>query len=916
MNAPESPLVLTKLRIPAARPRTIPRAHLVELLSSQGKNALVLVCAPAGYGKTTLLADWARSLQKKGCSVAWYSLDSGDNELIPFGTYLIESLIQSLGPLSELAQIAQRIRSSSEVDWRHILPILINAVASSRQECLLILDDYHLITSPAVHHAVAFLLEHLPENFTLAIGSRSDPPLPLARLRTGGRMLEVRAANLRFTPAETSEFLNELMRLDLSPQGIAALSERTEGWVTGLQLAGLSLTDRQDKEQLIASFSGSHRYLVEYLMEEVVSRQSEDVQSFLYATSILERMCAPLGAAVRAALPAAAPGRVSNPSDESILEHLDQSNLFVTALDDRSNWFRYHHLFRDFLRTRLNKAYPGRVNALHRAACEWLAENGLMREAAAHAFQTQDWEYAAAFVEQHSFMRIIHGDLATMYEWLSAFPEEVMQKHAMLCILQCWAWVFSFRRQNREKVERRLEQAAKLVREMENRQEALELTEHAAVVRTFLSMVPDPYADPQALIALAQDLLTHYAEGEPGQFSSLLTIGYAQMALCDTQAASHSLELARQAALSGRLFMGIIESSFHLARLAHSQGRLRQVIQICRQAQADVAALVPQPEQNMPAVGSLDIALGCALLELNQLDEARAHIQHGLDLSGWGMNPYYLMIAYTALFRLSEIQGNSSEALKHLESLEAAWPDITFYTRGLRVNLHLRDTPSDPAVQEDANNWLQSVQPEGPGISNHLPGVGPFGACEVYYLTELARLRAQIATGNPRAALAAIQPPLDLARSRRLTTRAIELLALEAAASLAVDDHERAWATLQHALSLGRDEGLIRAFDHGFDLTPLLSKASRTSTYAGQILSAVARRSPPPSTDLVETLSEREVEILRLLASGATNQDIANQLVITVGTVKSHINHILGKLSARNRTEAVAQARHFHILDD
>lgn len=201
MNAPESPLVLTKLRIPAARPRTIPRAHLVELLSSQGKNALVLVCAPAGYGKTTLLADWARSLQKKGCSVAWYSLDSGDNELIPFGTYLIESLIQSLGPLSELAQIAQRIRSSSEVDWRHILPILINAVASSRQECLLILDDYHLITSPAVHHAVAFLLEHLPENFTLAIGSRSDPPLPLARLRTGGRMLEVRAANLRFTPA-------------------------------------------------------------------------------------------------------------------------------------------------------------------------------------------------------------------------------------------------------------------------------------------------------------------------------------------------------------------------------------------------------------------------------------------------------------------------------------------------------------------------------------------------------------------------------------------------------------------------------------------------------------------------------------------------------------------------------------------
>ena len=393
---------------------------------------------------------------------------------------------------------------------------------------MLILDDYHLIASPAIHAAIAFLLEHRPENLRIAIGSRSDPPLPLARLRARGQMLEIRSASLRFTTGETAQFLNEIMRLDLSPEGIATLEERTEGWVTGLQLAALSLSGRADKERLIASFRGSHRYLVEYLMEEAVNRQPEDIQTFLLSTSILGRMSAPLCDAI-----------LSQPSgSEAILEQLEQANLFVIALDDQGCWFRYHHLFRDFLQTRLRKVLPERIAGLHRAACEWLAANAFLREAAGHAFQTQDWEYAAAFVEQHSFTLILHSEISTIYGWCSAFPEEVMQRHPMLCLLQGLALAYGFRRQNRAMIEARLHQVDQVIAVLEDIQVARGLIDFASVVRTFLAFAPDPAAEPRELLALAQRMLGAYPEGDPAQFSGLLINGYAYLALHDPRAAA------------------------------------------------------------------------------------------------------------------------------------------------------------------------------------------------------------------------------------------------------------------------------------------------------------------------------------------------------------------------------------------
>lgn len=948
MNLPGPPLVLTKLRVPALRARVISRARLIDLLAPKDGAGLVLVCAPAGYGKTTLLTEWAQSLTKNGAAVAWVALDAGDDDPIPFGSYLIASLVQALGPTSGLAQIAQILRSSPQTDLLRILPAAINAIDSSGRECVLILDDYHVISAPAIHAALAYLLEHLSENLRIAIGSRSNPPLPLARLRGRGQLLEIRTAALRFREDETARFLNEVMQLGLGPEGVAALEERTEGWAAGLQLAALSLSNRADKEQAIAAVTGSHRYLVEYLMEEVFGRQPEAVQSFLLSTSILERMCAPLCDRIRG-------HGVQQPTDsiapvsfdsEAVLEHLEKSNLFLVPLDDDGTWYRYHHLFRDFLRARLDRTQPERTGPLRRAACEWLAEQGYLREAAHHAFGARDWEYAAAFVEQHSFSLIIHSDMSTLYQWCSAFPDEVMQRHPMLCLQQGLALAYSFRRQNRARVEALLQRVDQAIASLADGQAVSELNEFAAVVHTFLAFAPDPAADPQELLTRAQRMLDNYPEGDPGQFTGRLLTGYTYLALQDVQLAGQALEAARQIALAERLYFGIVESSFNLARLAHNQGQLRRAAEICRQGQATIGALMDQSEQKLPALGSLDIELGCVLLEQDRLDEAEQHLRRGLNLAltpapraganasaGGGMHPHYLMTAYVALFRLAEIRGRSAEALKHLDSLAAAWPDVAFCTDGLRCVHALRVAPDDPAALAAASNWRRDFSSARRSAATP-PGMGPFGAAEAYYLADLAWVRVQIARGNTQAARSYLAPQLELAKAHGLAHRVIELSLLEAQAWRVEGDHPRARAALERSLALAQPEGHIRIFDQGPALARLLTEAAQHSRFRETIerlLSAVNRvavsmpEALPAGQEIAgaraaqlpygESLSARELEVLRLITRGATNRDIAGQLVITEGTVKSHISHILGKLGAHNRTEAVARARDWGFVD-
>jgi LuxR family maltose regulon positive regulatory protein len=615
---------------------------------------------------------------------------------------------------------------------------------------------------------------------------------------------------------------------------------------------------------------------------------------------------------------------------QTILEGLDQANLFVVPLDDHGYWYRYHHLFRDFLQTRLIKSHPELVPSFHRQASEWLAEHNFLPEAAQHAFQTQDWDYAASFVERYSFTMIIYSEIATINAWCSAFPEEVMASHPLLCLHQCWAWVFSFSRQNHAKVERRLQQVDRIMAGMEDKHQVHALIEQAGVIRTFLNMAPDPSSNPRKQLEEAQNMLEYYPQGDTGQFSALLTCSYANLALNDAQAANKTLEAARQTALNGQLYFGIVESTFHMARLMHSQGNLRRSTDICRQTRAEVGALLARPEQELPAIGCLDIALGCEELEQDHLVAAEKHLLNGLDMIGRGSNPYYLMTAFVALFRLCEVQDRSAQAFGYLARLEEIWPDIAFFIRSLRITHALRTSPTDPITLAQASAWSQefslSLSDDFP-----IPGMGPFGAAEVYYLSRLAWMRVQIALGNPRAARSNLVPLLEISSANGLMNRVIELSLIEALAMQAENDNQNAIKSLERALAAGQPEGYIRSFDHGADLTKLLIQAGDSGhcpDYIHRILAAIRQPKPLspsepdtalrasrlPGGSMPEHLSDRELEILLLMAQGATNQAIADQLVITVGTVKSHINHILGKLDAHNRTEAVARARRLNLV--
>ncbi|HKA48799.1 MAG TPA: LuxR C-terminal-related transcriptional regulator [Candidatus Dormibacteraeota bacterium] len=907
-------VLATKLRIPRVRLDTLARPRLIERLEEASNRALVLVSAPPGFGKSTVLADWARSTAGP---VAWLSLDAGDNDASRFWRYVAAALARFHPGLEE--QMVPAVQARSQPAHEVLVGTVVNELAAHPQELALVLDDYHVIRSPAVHDSMAFLLQHLPPGLRLVIASRSDPPLAVTLMRARGQLIELRAQDLRFTPQEAAALLLEAWNLDLPEESVAALAERTEGWISGLQLAALSLRGASDPVQVIAGFTGSHRYVLDYLTEEVLERQPESVRDFLLETSILERLSGPLSDAIT--------GRSDG---QSMLESLERANLFLVALDEERRWYRYHRLFADLLRVRLAERDGGRTAELHRKAAAWCEDHGLVDDAVRHSLAVGDAHWAAAIVERHVDETLGRGEGDTLRRWLAALSPEALRSRPGLCLVQA---ITLFNAGHLAPAEAWLDDADRALAAeggeawaAGSRGEGMLATIPATVtsVRASLAIARGEPARARRLVQRAQSLMSET------DWAPRLSIRW-NLALADWME-GRPADAERE--LSGLVAEGRASGMPHLAlsagsvlgRVQRAQGRLGAALRTYQEGLAfGAAAWRPK----VLAVGEAHIGMAEVLYQRDRLDDAMSHVAEGIELCRRLTSAQSLATGLATLAWIRQAMGDPEAAIEAMEEAYHVLPSLDV------VSLH-NPVPAERARLLLAQGKVSAAATwvEERGLAET---AGPTYAREQEYLA-LARLL--LATGSPDRALGLLERLHDPARSQGRVGSVIEVQALEALASHARGDGDRALSRLVGALNLGRPEGYVRVFaDEGRSMAALLGglvaggKRKKVSVagdevpaqYLGRVLRAVrspsgrasavpAKETAPAVVGLVEVLTHRELEVVAMLAGGRSNREIADELFVTVDTVKKHVTHILEKLGAANRTQAVARARELGLI--
>jgi LuxR family maltose regulon positive regulatory protein len=939
---PAHPLLTTKLHAPPVRSGLVPRPRLTQRLNEGLTRKLTLLSAPAGFGKTTLLAEWiadcrfsiadSRLPGAKGLAianrqspianpVAWLSLNPADNDPTRFLTYLIAAL-QSMAPgTGQTAQELLHAPQSPAVE--SVLTLLVNDLCAltargepGGRHYVLVLEDYHTITVAAIHEAVTFLLDSLPPSMHLVIATRADPPLPLARLRARGQMVEIRADDLRFTPDEAAVFLQQVMGLSLSAEDVATLEARTEGWIVGLQLAALSMQGRDARSvsDFLAAFSGSHHYVVDYLADEVINRQPDAVREFLLPTSILERLSGPLCDAVlgtsESAKQRSGESRdVSSPfahspfaDSQAILEYLEQANLFVTPLDEERRWFRYHHLFADVLRSRLRQVLPDRLPELHRRAAEWYEKNGFVSEAISHALAAGDRDRAAQLVEQNALPMLMRGELVTLLDWIKAI-EALIHDHPWLAIHQAWALTLTGQL---DRVEPLLQAAEHCISSCDPATEVKDMLGHIAAVRAYGAAMQ---GDALRAIGRAQQAFELLPESNLSIRSVVAFIlgGACWLSGDFTGASCAFAEAGRNGQAAGNLHLAAATISA-LADLMVGQGQLRQAAETYRQA----LQVVTRPNgRRLPVAARACAGLGGVFYEWNDLEAATQYARHCIELCPqWG-NVDSLTTGYVLLARIRRAQGNRDSVLDAMREAEqltrerSLHPGSASHVETFRVSLWLAQ-----GNLEAASRWAQE---SGIKIDDEID--------QMRYAEYGAFAHVLLAQGEHAAALRLLERLRHTAEAAGRMGLDIVFLVLQSLTLQAKDDIPQAMIALERALSLAQPEGYVRTFlDEGAPMAKLLRRAGSRGImpgYVTQLLSAMAGTFGTTSSiaqPLIEPLSEREREVLRLVASGLSNRQIAHTLYVAESTVKSHINAIFCKLEAQNRTQAVARARELHLL--
>ena len=907
-------LLATKLHVPRPRPDLVPRPQLAERLDEGLARGLMLVCAPAGYGKTVLLADWARRGQQP---VAWLSLDVGDNDPARFWRHGVAALDQCRPGLAE--RVGQLLGPPAPSSYEGLVTALINELATGpdADRALLVLDDYHLIDSAAVHESLGFLIEHRPPELHLVLASRSDPPLALARLRGRNQLAELRAAELRFTADEAAALLRQGAAescVALPETAVAALAARTEGWAAGLQLAALSLRGQPDAAGFVAAFTGTHRFILDFLAEEVLEQQSDQVRTFLLETSVLERLSGELCDAV-----------TGRPGGQALLEQVERAGLFLVPLDEVRGWWRYHHLFADLLRARLQEQ-PGQAALLHRNAAAWYDDHEMADDAIRHAVAAGEMAWAARLIEQHfDELFYLRGEGVTVQRWLSALPGDLVRTRPRLLLAQALLAFYSGRTETEEPLLDAAEQAYASAAEEPfeptvGRAGSMLVNVPAliAIRRGFLAQLR---GDAEDTAAFASRALAESKEGEWLLSSTarrfLAVAEWLRGRLTEAEGAFATSIAGWQEAGQPSL---TVWHRYQLAQVQRGLGRLDTAIQTYEQAlRADAAPGRPPS----PTVGLVYVGLAEVAYQRNELDSALRYVTEGIALERQFLPGTSPVAGLVMLAWIRQAAGDPAGTLEAIGEVEHAAPA----TAGVL----------NPAPAQHARLLL--AQGDVTAAARWTQETGLHAEDEPRYPREpgyLVLARVLLAQQRPAEALALLDRLHAAAVAQKRVGSVIEAGALRALALAALGQDAAAVNALADVLTLACPQGYVRVFaDEGPPMAALLTRliaAQRVGQgAAGVPLGCLARlqrafdvgltrpgprsgTAPTAVPGLVEQLTSRELEVLEMLAAGRSNQAIADQLVVTLDTVKKHVSHVLGKLGAANRTEAVTRARELSLI--
>ncbi|NMC80515.1 MAG: hypothetical protein GYA59_14230 [Chloroflexi bacterium] len=940
----EQPLLRTKISTPQIPPEFVHRPRLTKRIDRGVMGSLTLLSAPAGFGKTNLLIEWA---EQTSLPVAWLNIDGEDNDPSRFFRYLIGAL-RTLEPgLGEEAlDFLQATRGSGlEV----MLTLLINEITALPKEIVLVLDDFQALEEVTILQGLGFLLKHLPYNLHLIVASRSEPPLELAVLRAKGRVIELGMEDLRFTAEEVALFFQQVMGLRLPPETVQALEERTEGWITGLQMAAISLRHHPDPAALLANLQGDIHYLVDFLAEEVLDRQPEDVRQFLLHSSILGVLTGPLCEAV--VNPEAKPGY-----GMVMLNRLEHANLFIVALDEKHEWFRFHHLFADFLRHIQAEINPGEIPVLQKRAAMWFEQNGNLDEAIQYALSSGDVEWTANLIERNIEVMIKTGEIFSLTRWVDKLPAEIIHQRPRLGLAYAWGSIAAYRLDNArfwiDDVKRTLDQ---LERHPESAHAAGEVGIAEAFEDVGLWNIRGGLAVCQSTLAVLSGDAGQAAEfsrqatallREENPFiQSLLALDNSLYFILSGNvpkaiaALRDTVRVARQA---NNLLVMVI-ATCQLADMQVLHGQLTQAWVTLQKAQ--YMAVGPDGKR-LPLARLVDEGFGEILLERNSLEEARIYLERSIEATGplWWLSS---LDGLVSLARLHQAQGNIAGARAIIEeasrialSTESSqWDDVAVSAVAVRLALQRED------LTEAIHYWEKGAFPDFLKTI-HLEDY-PYHVYEYLVLTQTRLLiaigRSQRNESYLRRSMELMEGLLPEAKRLQRLAPQIEIKTLQAAVHFALGDLPQAVNVFRGALALGEPEGYQRIYLEGGppiaellayckverresdDILPssvfiarlLESFQSEAIPMQASIPTSAMRREPftaKMEEDLPVFLSAREVEVLDLIAEGKSNQEISAQLYLALNTVKRHAYNIYTKLGVKNRTQAVSKARQLGLI--